>query len=127
VNTNNCVKWRFIVPKKVEQINDHLFCTDTCVVYGHRTVSGIQSSPGSLHTSTASRSTSAAEARTRILLLSSSGSHRARSWVRSCFYSTRRTCCDSSNYTTCSHIFTLMTCRYKDSAGLEPQLSYKIV
>jgi len=26
VNTNNGVKWkRFIVPKKVEQINDHLF------------------------------------------------------------------------------------------------------
>jgi len=26
VNTNNRVKWRrFIVPKKVEQINDHLF------------------------------------------------------------------------------------------------------
>jgi len=26
VNTNNCVKWRrFILPKKVEQINDHLF------------------------------------------------------------------------------------------------------
>jgi len=24
VNTNNGVKWRFIVPKKVEQINDHL-------------------------------------------------------------------------------------------------------
>jgi len=29
MNTNNDVKWRrFIVPKKVEQINDHLF-TDT--------------------------------------------------------------------------------------------------
>jgi len=29
VNTNNGVKWRgFTVPKKVEQINDHLF-TDT--------------------------------------------------------------------------------------------------
>jgi len=26
VNTNNSVKWRrFTVPKKVEQINDHLF------------------------------------------------------------------------------------------------------
>jgi len=26
MNTNNDVKWRrFIVPKKVEQINDHLF------------------------------------------------------------------------------------------------------
>jgi len=26
VNTNNSVKWRrFIVPKKAEQINDHLF------------------------------------------------------------------------------------------------------
>jgi len=26
VNTNNSVKWRrFIVPKNVEQINDHLF------------------------------------------------------------------------------------------------------
>jgi len=25
MNTNNGVKWRFIVPKKVEQINDHLF------------------------------------------------------------------------------------------------------
>jgi len=26
MNTNNAVKWRrFIVPKKVEQINDHLF------------------------------------------------------------------------------------------------------
>jgi len=26
VNTNNCVKWKkFIMPKKVEQINDHLF------------------------------------------------------------------------------------------------------
>jgi len=26
VNTNNIVKWmRFIVPKNVEQINDHLF------------------------------------------------------------------------------------------------------
>jgi len=26
LNTNNDVKWRrFIVPKKVEQINDHLF------------------------------------------------------------------------------------------------------
>jgi len=26
MNTNNCVKWRrFIVPKKVEQINDYLF------------------------------------------------------------------------------------------------------
>jgi len=25
VNTNNGVKWRFIVPKKVEQINDYLF------------------------------------------------------------------------------------------------------
>jgi len=25
VNTHNGVKWRFIVPKKVEQINDHLF------------------------------------------------------------------------------------------------------
>jgi len=26
VNTNNGVKWRrFILPKKVEQINDHLF------------------------------------------------------------------------------------------------------
>jgi len=24
VYTNNGVKWRFIVPKKVEQINDHL-------------------------------------------------------------------------------------------------------
>jgi len=32
----------------------------SCVVYGHRTVSGIQSSPGWLHTSTAARSTSAA-------------------------------------------------------------------
>jgi len=95
----------------------------SCVVYGHRTVSGIQSSPGSLHTSTDARSTSAAEARTRILLLSSSGSHRA----RSCFYSTRRICCDSLNYTTCAHIFTLMTRRYTDSAGLAPQLSYKIV
>jgi len=30
VNTNNDVKWRrFIVPKKVEQINDHLFIIDT--------------------------------------------------------------------------------------------------
>jgi len=30
MNTNNGVKWRrFIVPKKVEQINDHLFI-DTC-------------------------------------------------------------------------------------------------
>jgi len=30
VNTNNGVKWRrFIVPKKVEQINDYLFI-DTC-------------------------------------------------------------------------------------------------
>jgi len=25
MNTNNDVKWRFIVPKKVEQINDHVF------------------------------------------------------------------------------------------------------
>jgi len=25
MNTNNGVKWRCIVPKKVEQINDHLF------------------------------------------------------------------------------------------------------
>jgi len=25
MNTNNGVKWRFIVPKKVEQINDYLF------------------------------------------------------------------------------------------------------
>jgi len=25
MNTNNDVKWRCIVPKKVEQINDHLF------------------------------------------------------------------------------------------------------
>jgi len=25
VNTNNGVKWRFIVPNEVEQINDHLF------------------------------------------------------------------------------------------------------
>jgi len=26
MNTNNVVKWRrFIVPKKVEQINDHVF------------------------------------------------------------------------------------------------------
>jgi len=31
VNTNNGVKWRrFIVPKKVEQINDHLF------IYTHK-------------------------------------------------------------------------------------------
>jgi len=34
VNTNNGAKWRrFIVPKKVEQINDHLFIdtyTKTC-------------------------------------------------------------------------------------------------
>jgi len=30
MNTNNGVKWRrFIVPKKFEQINDHLFI-DTC-------------------------------------------------------------------------------------------------
>jgi len=99
----------------------------SCVVYGHRTVSGIQSSPGSLHTSTAARCTSAVEARTRILLLSSSGSHRARSWVLSCFYFTRRTCCDSLNYTTCAHIFTLMTRRYTDFAGLAPHVSYNIV
>jgi len=25
MNTNNGGKWRFIVPKKVKQINDHLF------------------------------------------------------------------------------------------------------
>jgi len=25
VNTNNSVKWRLIVPKKLEQIDDHLF------------------------------------------------------------------------------------------------------
>jgi len=25
MNTNSSVKWRLIVPKKVEQINDHLF------------------------------------------------------------------------------------------------------
>jgi len=28
---------------------------------------------------------------------------------------------------TCAHIYTLMTPRYMDSAGLAPQLSYKIV
>jgi len=59
--------------RKCRRLLIRLTTQRSCVVYGHRTVSGIQSSPGSLHTSTAARSTSVAEARTRILLLLSSG------------------------------------------------------
>jgi len=30
MNTNNGMKWRLLVPKKVEQINDHLFRDKSC-------------------------------------------------------------------------------------------------